>query len=75
MDTNWKHQKDAITTDQKFRNEDEHLHELDKRHLKESEKKDLELIAKRRRPRLRARRTRTRSGSSMRPKVSGSAEG
>jgi len=46
MDTNWKHQKDAITTDQKFRNEDEHLHELDKRHLKESEKKDLELIAK-----------------------------
>ncbi len=42
MDTNWKHQKDAITTDQKFRNEDEHL----QRHLKESEKKDPELIAK-----------------------------
>jgi hypothetical protein len=38
MKTNWKHQKDAITTDQKFRNEDEHLHELDKRHLKESQK-------------------------------------
>jgi hypothetical protein len=46
MKTNWKHQKDAITTDQKFRNEDEHLHELDKRHLKESEKKDPALIAK-----------------------------
>jgi hypothetical protein len=46
MDTNWKHQKDAITTDQKFRNEDEHLRELDKRHLKQSEEKDPELIAK-----------------------------
>jgi hypothetical protein len=37
MKTNWQHQKDAITTDQKFRDDDEHLHELDKRHLKESE--------------------------------------
>ena len=37
MDTNWKHQKDAITTDQKNRVEDEHIHEADKRHLKESE--------------------------------------
>jgi hypothetical protein len=36
MKTNGKFQKDAMTTDQKFRNEDEHLHELDKRHLKES---------------------------------------
>ncbi|MDQ6768782.1 MAG: hypothetical protein M3Z54_02205 [Gemmatimonadota bacterium] len=36
MKANWKHQKDAITTDQKFRTDDEHLHELDKRHLKES---------------------------------------
>jgi hypothetical protein len=38
MDTNWKHQKDAITTDQKFRVDDEHIHEIEKRHLKESEK-------------------------------------
>lgn len=38
MDSNWEHQKKAITTDQKFRTDDEHIHELDKRHLKESEK-------------------------------------
>lgn len=37
MKTNWQHQKDATTTDQKFSNDDEHIHELDKRHLKESE--------------------------------------
>ena len=37
MDTNWKHRKDAITTDQKNRIDDEHIHEMDKRHLKESE--------------------------------------
>jgi hypothetical protein len=37
MKTNWQHQKDAVATDQKFRDDDEHLHELDKRHLKESE--------------------------------------
>jgi hypothetical protein len=37
MKTNWEHQKEAITTDQKNRAEDEHLRELDKRHLKESE--------------------------------------
>ena len=37
MKTNWEHQKEAITTDQKNRVEDEHLRELDKRHLKESE--------------------------------------
>jgi hypothetical protein len=36
MKTNWQHQKDAITTDQKFRDDDEHIHELDKRHLKQS---------------------------------------
>ena len=36
MDTNWKHQKTAITTDQKNRTDDEHLHELDKKHLDES---------------------------------------
>ena len=37
MKSNSQHQKDAITTDQKFRDDDEHLHEIDKRHLKESE--------------------------------------
>ena len=36
MDTNWKHQKKAITTDQKNRTDDEHVHELDKKHLDES---------------------------------------
>ena len=39
MKTNWQHQKDAITTDQKTRAEDEHLLEVDKRHLKESREK------------------------------------
>jgi hypothetical protein len=34
MKTNWQHQKDAITTDQKNRTDDEHIHEADKRHLK-----------------------------------------
>jgi hypothetical protein len=38
-------QKKPATTDQKFRTDDEHLHELDKRHLKESEK-DAGLIPK-----------------------------
>lgn len=37
MKPNWEHAKEAITTDQKFRTDDEHLHEVDKRHLKESE--------------------------------------
>jgi hypothetical protein len=46
MKTNWEHQKKAITTDQKFRTDDEHLHELDKRQLKESEAKDPALIPK-----------------------------
>ncbi|MEA2761782.1 MAG: hypothetical protein QOD47_1066 [Gemmatimonadaceae bacterium] len=36
MKTDGKFQKDAMTTDQKLRNEDEHLHEMDKRHLKEN---------------------------------------
>ena len=38
MKTNWQHQKDAITTDQKNRVDDEHIHELDKQRVKESEK-------------------------------------
>ena len=38
MKTNWQHQKDAITTDQKNLTDDEHLHELDKRRVKETEK-------------------------------------
>ena len=37
MKTNWEHQKEALTTDQKLAAEDEHLREIDKRHLKESE--------------------------------------
>jgi hypothetical protein len=42
MKTNWQHQKDAITTDQKNRTDDEHIHEADKRHLKvDSEKLDV----------------------------------
>lgn len=38
MKTNWEHQKEAITTDQKNRVDDEHIHEIDKRRVKESEK-------------------------------------
>jgi hypothetical protein len=37
MKSNFQHQKEALTTDQKFRVDDEHIHEEDKRHLKESE--------------------------------------
>jgi hypothetical protein len=37
MKTNWQHQKDAITTDQKNLTDDEHVHEQDKRDLKQSE--------------------------------------
>jgi hypothetical protein len=47
MKTNWQHQKDAITTDQKTRTDDEHIHEADKRHLKvDSEKLDVVSQAK-----------------------------
>jgi len=46
MDT--RHQKDAMSTDHKTRTEDEHLHEMDKQQLKQSEKdeKDADLIPK-----------------------------
>ena len=37
MKSNSEHQKRANTTDQKFLAEDEHIHEADKQHLKESE--------------------------------------
>ncbi len=37
------YQKKPAATDQKFRTDDEHIHELDKRHLTES-KKDAALI-------------------------------
>ncbi|HEY1951630.1 MAG TPA: hypothetical protein VGG76_02395 [Gemmatimonadaceae bacterium] len=47
MKSNGQHQKDAITTDQKFRTDDEHLREIDKRHLKESEKNPNRISAKR----------------------------
>jgi hypothetical protein len=55
MKTNWQHQRDAITTDQKFRDDDEHIHELDKRHLKQSEEDDGRIPNQ--------RRTEDRSGS------------
>ncbi len=38
MGSNQEHQKRANATDQKFRTDDEHIHEMDKKHLKESEK-------------------------------------
>lgn len=38
MKTNGEHQKEAITTDQKNRVDDEHIHELDKQRLKQTEK-------------------------------------
>ncbi len=46
MDT--RHQKDAMSTDHKTRTEDEHLHEMDKQHLRQSEKdeKNANLIPK-----------------------------
>jgi hypothetical protein len=44
MDT--RHQKDAMSTDHKTRTQDEHLHEMEKRRLKESNEQDLELIPK-----------------------------
>ena len=47
MKTNWEHQKKAITTDQKYRTDDEHIHELDKQRLKESEEENPDLIPKR----------------------------
>ena len=46
MKTNWEHQKKAITTDQKYRTDDERIHEQDKQRLKESEEPDPELIPK-----------------------------
>ncbi len=36
MDSSGKHQKEPATTDHKFRTDDEHILEMDKRHLKES---------------------------------------
>ena len=38
MKTNWQHQKDAITTDQKNLTDDQHIHEEDKEHFQASEK-------------------------------------
>ncbi len=38
MKGNGRFQKDAMATDQKLRNEDEHQHEKDKFHVKESAK-------------------------------------
>jgi len=47
MKTNSQHRKDAITTDQKNRVDDENIHELDKRRLKESEKQASPIQAER----------------------------
>lgn len=38
MDSKGKHQRDVSATDQKNRTDDEHILELDKQHLKESER-------------------------------------
>jgi hypothetical protein len=46
MKTNWEHQKKAIVTDQKYRTDDDRIHEMDKQQLKESEEQDPELIPK-----------------------------
>jgi hypothetical protein len=46
MKTNWQHQKDAITTDQKNLTDDEHVHEEDKQHLKASEKPEIPIPQK-----------------------------
>jgi hypothetical protein len=36
--SDWKHQKDAITTDQKNLTDDQRIHEEDKQHFQASEK-------------------------------------
>jgi hypothetical protein len=38
MKTNWEHQKEAITTDQKNRVDDEHIHDEDKQRVRQTEK-------------------------------------
>ncbi|MFN2635463.1 MAG: hypothetical protein ABR585_00330 [Gemmatimonadaceae bacterium] len=38
MKTDWKHQKDAITTDQKNLTDDQRIHEQDKQNFQSSEK-------------------------------------
>ncbi|HEV7389474.1 MAG TPA: hypothetical protein VGN73_12760 [Gemmatimonadaceae bacterium] len=52
MKSNWEHQKEAITTDQKFRVDDEHILEEDKRHLKESEEHPDVIPTKRKRSKV-----------------------
>ena len=44
MKTNWQHQKDAITTDQKRLTDDPRIHEEDKHRVKANEQEDDELI-------------------------------
>jgi len=43
MDSDWKHQKHAITTDQKNLTDDEHLHDIEKAHLKQAPKSKVPL--------------------------------
>ena len=50
MKSNWEHQKRAVTTDQKFKDDDQHIHEADKRHLTESEEHPNVIPTKAKRP-------------------------
>ena len=60
MDT--RHQKDAMSTDHKTRTDDEHIHEQDKRQLKQSEKDEKEVpISYRNRARDLSRRRRNKT--------------
>ena len=56
MKTNWQHQKDAITTDQKNLTDDEHVHEEEKQHLRASEKPETPIPQKNQTGRNRAER-------------------
>jgi len=43
MDSDWKHQKHAITTDQKNLTDDDHIHEIEKAHLQQAPKSKVPL--------------------------------
>jgi len=43
MDLDWKHQKHAITTDQKNLTDDDHIHEIEKAHLQQAPKSKVPL--------------------------------
>jgi hypothetical protein len=52
MKSNSEYQKRPSTTDQKFVDNDEHIHEADKRHLKESEEHPNLIPTKRAKPKV-----------------------